>query len=155
MESTRKNSTQTAPRSTLLLPLAYLLHLLEEWFGGFSNWTQEVLGQEIGIQRFILINSIFLIITVVGSIASVRSARLTWIAIALCALFGLNGLLHLLATIGFAQYAPGVVTGALIYIPLTLWILNEIKKRVSLSMFTRSVFLGLVAHALVFWLARI
>ena len=155
MESTQKNSTLTAPGYTLLLPVAYLLHLLEEWFGGFSNWTHEVLGQEISIQRFILINSIFLIITVAGSIASVRNARMTWIAIALCALFGLNGLLHLLATVGFAQYAPGVVTGTLIYIPLSLVLLKEMKGRTSSQVFLGSVLVGIILHGLIFWMARI
>jgi len=40
-------TTQPAPRIALLLPLAIFLHQLEEWFGGFVPWINQVVGFEI------------------------------------------------------------------------------------------------------------
>ena len=152
-ESTQNR--QTAPAYSLLLPVAYILHLLEEWFGGFSNWTQEVLGQEISEDRFILINTIFFIITLVGTLASMRFHRLAWVIIALAALFGLNGILHNLASLAFAQYSPGTVTGLLVYVPLSLYLLKTMRARIPRAVFNGSLLLGIMLHGFIFFLARI
>ncbi len=146
--------TSTVPNMVFLLPLAYLLHLAEEWFGGFSQWTLEVLGQGIDTERFIIVNSLFFVVCVVGSLIAVRIPRLSWLAVIFASLFGLNGVLHFLATLGFAQYAPGVITGLVIYLPLGAYVLIEMKKRLSAPVFNMSIVAGILLHAAIFWLAR-
>ena len=154
-ESPHLFKASSAPKSALLLPIAYLLHLAEEWFGGFSQWTLEVMGQGIDTERFILVNSLFFVFCVVGSLIAVRIPRLSWLAVIFASLFGLNGVLHMLATLGFGQYAPGVITGLVIYLPLSAYVLIEMKKRLSVPVFNMSIVAGIVLHAAIFWLARI
>ncbi len=64
------DKTLTAPRAVVLLPVAFLLHLAEEWFGGLSEWTLLALGNEITPDRFLLINSIAFAIFVAGTLAA-------------------------------------------------------------------------------------
>ena len=143
--------TSTAPRWSVLLPLAYVAHLCEEWWGGpgFSAWTHAVLGAEVSPDRFILINAVALPLFVIGTVYAIRNNRFAWLAAALAALLVLNGALHLLATVGFATYSPGTVTGVLLYLPLGGLVLWHMSRRLPGPVFARAVLAGIVAHALV------
>jgi len=65
------------------------------------------------------------------------------------ALLFLNGALHLLATAAFATYSPGVVTGALLYLPLGGLALFYLSRLLPSPMFTRAVLAGIAVHAVV------
>jgi hypothetical protein len=64
------NTHSSVLRIALLLPVAFLLHLAEEWFGGISAWTLIALGNEISPERFMLINGIAFPIFVAGTVAA-------------------------------------------------------------------------------------
>jgi hypothetical protein len=136
---------------TVLLPLAYVAHLCEEWWGGpgFSAWTHAVLGAEVSPERFILINAVALPVFAIGTVYATRSNRFAWFAAALAALLVLNGALHLLATVGFATYSPGTITGVLLYLPLGGLVLRHMSRKLSGQVFARAVLAGIVAHALI------
>ena len=145
--------TSAAPRAVLLLPVAFLFHLAEEWFGGISAWTLVALGNEISPERFVLINGIALPIFVIGALAAYRHTRMAWFAVTLAALFGLNALLHTLATLGLGRYSPGTVTGLLLYIPLSAIVLRASAARLSGAIFVKAVFFGVLIHGLISFLA--
>jgi len=139
-----------APRfAIVLLPVVFLAHLAEEWFGGFLAWTPRVLGYEIGLTRFVMINAIGFAIFAAGTLLSMRVGRFSWMAVSIAALLGLNGVLHFLATIGFATYSPGVVTGLVFYLPLSTIVLRSASKRMPRPGFSKAVLIGVVAHAFV------
>jgi hypothetical protein len=138
-----------APRVALLLPLAYLAHLIEEWVGGFPAWTGEVLGVEITAARFLLINALALPLFTVGTWLSLRKPQAAWFAAALAALVGLNGALHVLATFGFGRYSPGAITGLLLYLPLSAIVLRSLASRLPHVVLVRAVLFGFVLHAVV------
>lgn len=142
---------RAAPRWAGLLLIAYAAHVCEEWWGGpgFSAWTHQVLGMEVSPSRFIAINAGGLLLFAVGIAAAIRSNRFGWIAAALAALLFLNGTLHLLATVGFATYSPGTVTGVLLYLPLGGLMLRRMSRVLPERVLLRSVMAGVVAHALV------
>jgi hypothetical protein len=142
-----------APRATLLLPVAYLLHFAEEWFGGFSAWTLTVVGEEVAPARFLLINGIAFPLFIAGTLAAYRNPRMAWFSASLAALLGLNGALHILATLGFGRYAPGAVTGLLLYLPLSAIVLRWSAARLSGFVFAGSIVFGILIHGLVSYLA--
>ena len=146
-----KSIGNAAPRWVALLPLAYVAHLCEEWWGGpgFSAWVQAVLGAEVSPTRFILINAIAFPLFTIGTILAIRSRRYSWFAATLSALLLLNGALHLLASVGFATYSPGTVTGVLLYLPLGYLVLRHMQFILSVQVFTRAIVAGIVAHAMV------
>jgi Protein of unknown function with HXXEE motif len=140
-------------RVALLLPLALVLHVAEEWFGGLSEWTGIVFGNAIPPGRFLLINGIGIVIFGSGTVLAFRSSRWAWFCTAFAALVGLNGVLHALATMGFGRYSPGLVTGLVLYIPLSIIVLRSEAQRLPKATFIRSCAAGMVVHGLVTLLA--
>jgi hypothetical protein len=144
-------SSRAAPPWTLLLPVAYVAHLCEEWWGGpgFSAWASTTLGANVSQERFLLINAVALPAFIAGSIAAVRSSRYSWAAAALATIFLLNGALHLLATLAFATYSPGTITGAVLYLPLGAFVLVVMARLLTLSALILSVVMGIGVHVAV------
>jgi len=146
---------EAAPRMALFLPIAYLIHLGEEWFGGILEWFPIAMGYEVSVERFLIINSTAFVIFIIGTLAAVSLPRMTWFAATSAALLGLNGVVHTLATIVFGFYSPGTVTGVLLYIPLSLLLLRSLSTRLSGGVFAASIIFGVLLHGLVYFIARI
>jgi hypothetical protein len=147
------DSHSAAPQAALLLPVAFLLHLAEEWFGGISAWTLIALGNEISPERFVLINGIAFPIFVAGTVAACYFPRMAWFSASFAALLGLNGLLHTLATLGLGLYSPGTVTGLLLYLPLSAIVLRASATQLTGIVFASSVIFGVLIHGLISFLA--
>jgi hypothetical protein len=130
------------------LLVAYLAHFAEEWYGEITNWAQDSLGYEVSIERLLVINGIALLL-------SVRAARMTWFTVAFATVLGLNGILHSLATIGLGQYAPGTITGLVLYIPLSIIVFRLSATDLSGTIIRRSIFAGVFFHGLVTFLAAV
>ena len=143
----------SVPRMALLLPVAFLLHLAEEWFGGISAWTLIALGNEISAERFLFINGIAFPIFVAGTVAAYYYPRMAWFSASFAALLGLNGVLHALATLGLGLYSPGTVTSLLLYLPLSVVVLRASATELSRSVFASSVLFGVLIHGLISFLA--
>jgi hypothetical protein len=131
------------------LPVAYLIHLAEEWFGGFSEWTRITLGNEVSQGRFILINAIAFLVIAVGIVTAFRHKPFAWFSISIATLFVLNGILHLLATLMSGVYSPGTISGILAYIPLGIIVFHTMSKSLSKGLVTRSIIIGILLHGLV------
>jgi hypothetical protein len=142
-----------ASAMAIWLPLVFLIHLGEEWFTGFTDWTTIALGAEISIERFLTINASAFLIFVAGTFAAFRHAAMAWFISSLAALLVLNGALHTLATVGYGFYSPGTITGLLLYVPLGLLVLRHERSRLKPQIFRRAVVLGIVLHGLVAFLA--
>jgi hypothetical protein len=107
------------------LPLiAVIAHLFEEfvWPGGFIPWYRNYppgFRATVSTRFIVIINAIFVIMAVIPPfLHSSPRAWAFWLVVACIA--GINGVFHLVATARARRYSPGVVTGALLYIPLAL-----------------------------------
>lgn len=153
MSGPARDASSTAPRAAILLPVAYLLHFAEEWLGEILLWARTTLGYEVDLERFLVINAAAFALFVLGTSAALRVPRMAWFAASLAALLGLNGVLHTLATLGWGRYAPGTVTGLLLYIPLSIVVLRSSASRLSRPVFTSAVVAGVAFHGLVTFVA--
>jgi hypothetical protein len=153
MAASAPDGPSAAPRAAILLPIAYLAHLAEEWFGGISEWTLIALGNEISPERFVLINATAFPLFAIGTLTAFHYPRMAWFGASFAALLGLNGALHTLATLGLGHYSPGTVTGMLLSIPLSAIVLRSAAARLSGATFARSVLFGVLLHGLVAFLA--
>lgn len=135
----------------LLLPFAYLCHLCEEWWGGvgFAAWTRQALGVEVSPARFLLLNGFVWPLFLVCTIAAIRAPRFAWFLVAFATIVVLNGSLHLLGTLAYSSYSPGLVTGVLLYLPIGGWVLVRSASRMSSGLFWLGVAMGLLFHAAV------
>ena len=138
-----------APRIIALLPFAYMVHMVEEWVGGFSAWTGTVLGQEVSPGRFIIINFVALSLFCLGIAASLRWPRFSWFSVSFAALIVLNGVLHCLATVAFGSYSPGTLTGLLIYLPLGSFTLYASAGIMPPRLYYTALLFGFLMHGIV------
>ncbi len=108
-----------------LMPAAYVLHILEEYIGGFSSWVNNDVRGTFDNLAFALNNIAFMAILITLVTLNFRiSARLPRIALVVFASANLfwDGLFHLLSTPVLNAYSPGTVTAMLLYYPLSILI---------------------------------
>jgi uncharacterized protein with HXXEE motif len=102
---------------------ASVLHMVEEYFypGGFMEMQKRLnprLERFITPRMAIIVNGLQLILCVSALIVG-RNALAFSLSIA--GLVFINGLVHIGASIRVKRYAPGVITGTLVYIPLAAY----------------------------------
>ena len=100
-------------------PLIFLLHVLEE-APGFVDWLNRHVEPDITTGLFLAVNLGGFAITMAASIALLASGGTARVLLA-TAWFGFvflaNAVLHLTAWIVFSEYAPGMVTSGVLYLP--------------------------------------
>ena len=147
------NMSRFPRRSLGFLPLAFLLHVGEEWFAGFPAWTAEWLGREVAAERFLLINGIAVTLAVLAVILALRLPRLLPAGLVVAGVLTLNGLLHVLATLAFGVYSPGVITGLFLYLPFGGRVLLWASRALSFGMFSAILAASVVVHGAVAFVA--
>ncbi|HEY6900070.1 MAG TPA: HXXEE domain-containing protein [Puia sp.] len=107
---------------TLLLPVAVMLHVTEEFLypGGFIEWYQEwVPSKTKGIRPgyLVWINTLMIGVCVVpAALGATEHGVGVWYAVA--AIAAANAIFHVVGVFRLKKYSPGVVTGVLFYLPL-------------------------------------
>lgn len=139
------------PAWILLLPLAYLAHLAEEWWGGegVAAWTAQALGREISLDRFVLLNAVAAPLAVGLTVAALRRPALAGFPVLFATVVVVNAGLHLLGSLATASYSPGLATGLALYLPVGGWSLAAGLRRLPAATYSRAVAGGLVIHLLV------
>lgn len=110
------------------LPIAYLLHLFDEYFtgAGLAGWYSSVFKASLSVSDFIVINTIgFTAVVVVAILYTWKKVNEFTLAI-LGSLFFVNGLIHLAASVLTFTYSPGTISGIIIYVPLGVIIFKKI-----------------------------
>jgi hypothetical protein len=152
-------ATVTLPRFRnviWLMPAAYLLHIVEEYLGGFPAWvTHDVHGRFDNV-AFAYNNLAFMAILV--TLVSVNYQRRTQVrSVALVVFASANlfwdALFHLGMTPVLNRYSPGLITAMLLYYPICLLIGAVIIKEKILSprRFGLALTGGLAVFAFVVW----
>ena len=143
-----------APWWIIFLPISFLAHIAEEWWGGpgFPAWTQNTLGVAVSPTRFVLMSGSGLLLMTLSVIAALRDRRAAWLAATFAAMITVNGLLHAIATGAYSVYSPGTITGLLAFVPvgsLTLWSMSRCLPRYQ---FVLATLAGVAFHAIVLWI---
>ena len=136
-----------------LFPLAYGLHIAEEYAFHFPAYVENVTGRNFSNSQFLLLNAVFwLLMTATVVVVLARPSRM-WLVITLAAILGINAMAHILGSIVTATWSPGTVTAALLYVPLVVYALRRVLPHVRRGLAARAVALGAAFHAGVFLLA--
>ncbi|NWJ52203.1 MAG: HXXEE domain-containing protein [Bacteroidetes bacterium] len=116
-------------KAVTLLPFAFLLHNIEEGYG-MEEWGKPIpspIHTTVTTQQFIIAVTLF---TVLGFIVIfVKSfyksdKQFNYVATGFAGMLFLNVFFpHLIGTISFSRYVPGVITALFINLPLTAYIL--------------------------------
>ena len=106
------------------LPLAYAVHIPEEFFAGFPAWMSRHMHADMDNQGFWLNNSLFMAILLSLSLWASRSrsslAAFVFLSWASGNLFW-NFIFHVVTTVYADSYSPGLVSASLLYYPVAIW----------------------------------
>jgi Protein of unknown function with HXXEE motif len=137
-------------------PITLPLHIAEEFWGGegFLSWNARATGAVFSITKFFTLVSIGFILVLIGVILARRYNRMRWIISALATIFLINGFSHLLATFTGHRYSPGLISGLLLWIPFSIWILIGEHRLASRRSFVGGTITGVLIHGVVTLLSR-
>jgi hypothetical protein len=120
----------TLRKLVFVAPFVFVLHVLEE-APGFVEWFNSLVPRGITQDLFLSVNAGALAITVLVAVLVAASpdpvsglVLAAWVGFLMLA----NGLLHLAGTVVHARYSPGLVTGALLYLPYGTILLRAIAR---------------------------
>ena len=116
----------TAPNWLWLFPATYAVHVLEEGFAGerFYRWIRHASGRTLAPDVFWAANGALWLMMVVAVLVARSNTTLGWISTALGTLVAVNGAGHIVGTLLTRKYSPGLVSGAILWLPLgvsALW----------------------------------
>jgi len=140
----------------IALPVVFVLHVLEE-VPGFVAWFNRHVDPDITPRSFYSVVATGFIVTLAIA-AVVATARERGSALVAAAWVGFlmlaNGLFHLAAALVGRGYAPGVITGTLLYLPLSLLFLGAVARecRMPLPLVAGVALLGGIPMYLHGWL---
>jgi hypothetical protein len=136
-----------------LFPLAYGLHIAEEYWLHFPDWVSYHSGSFVSNTQFLVLNGVFWLLMVV-SVAVIRArTSLVWLVATLAAILGINAALHLVGSLVTRSYSPGSITAAFLYLPLILYAFRQVLPRIARGAALWAVALGAAIHAGVMFLA--
>jgi hypothetical protein len=136
-----------------LFPLAYGLHIAEEYAFHFPAYVANVTGRHFSNSQFLLLNAVFWLLMAATVVIVLARPSRAWLVITLAAILGINAAAHVLGSIVTATWSPGTVTATLLYIPLVVFALKRILPHVRRDLAVQAMALGAAIHAGVFLLA--
>jgi hypothetical protein len=136
-----------------LFPVTYLIHILEEWFGGFVAWYARAVGAGLGEGAFLSLNAAALAGMTLGVVLAHKFGALRWLLVSFAAVAALNGATHVAASLATNSYSPGVVSGALVWLPLGFATVRAGRGALKRRSFVAGLVVGAIMHAAVILLA--
>jgi hypothetical protein len=136
-----------------LFPAAYLIHIAEEYWGGFPAWIARFWGVESSLSNFLSWNAGAWVMMTLGVALALKTKSYRWLPVSFATVQLINGVVHALASVVTLSYSPGLVSGLLLFVPLGLFALSRARTRVNRSTFRAGIILGVVMHAVVVLLA--
>ena len=121
------------------LLVLYMAHQIEEhlWPGGFRQFTNAHVfksgNDDWPVDRagVALVNIGY--VWVPAAAAALWPATLRWVGLAWIGLTFVNAVIHVVTTIRFRVYNPGLVTSIVLFLPFTIWVLMQEQARGLLS----------------------
>lgn len=138
------------PTLLWLLAAAFLVHVTEEWLGGFPQWLARIVSRPLPDDAFFIINGVVLILLVAGVRAAARDESNGWIAVTIATIALVNTAAHIAGAILVRGYAPGLVSAVILYVPLGALIMIRAFDQAPRAQLFRGIAAGLLLHAALF-----
>jgi len=137
-------------------PITLPIHIAEEFWGGegFLAWNARATGAVFSVTKFFTLVTVGFSLVLMGILLARRYPKMRWIISALATIFLINGFSHLIATIIQQQYSPGLVSGLLLWIPFSIWILFAEHRVTTKRTFFGGVLTGAAIHGVVTLFSR-
>jgi VIT1/CCC1 family predicted Fe2+/Mn2+ transporter len=92
---------------------ASLIHICEEYYGGWIRWVQKY-ATGVTSLHFVAVNFVFVCLCIAASTSNSLLAKLS-----IASLIFINSCIHIVPTIFFKHYSPGIWSAIVLYLPLS------------------------------------
>jgi len=137
-------------------PATLPIHIAEEFWGGegFLSWNARATGMTFSAAQFFTLVSAGFILVLAGVLLAQRYNRMRWIISALATVYFINGISHSVSTFMQHRYSPGLISGLLLWIPCSIWILIREHRQASRRTFFGGTLVGASIHGIVTLFSR-
>jgi uncharacterized membrane protein HdeD (DUF308 family) len=134
-----------------LFPITYLLHIVEEYWGGegYSAYLMRMRGIQLSPGWFLVVQAIGLTLVIVGIILARRLRFPNLLSVILGSVVLLNGLTHTILSLAHTQYVPGLITSVLLWIPLGITTLLVFKRTMGEARYWLCVAFGVAINGII------
>ena len=152
------SASSTFSKSILpwLFPLAYLIHITEEYLGGLALQTTasaNLKGVNLTASQFLIITGIAFLLFLLLIFLAQKFKFPDWVSVCLGTIMFINAVAHTVSTVVMAEYNPGLITGLLIFMPLGVLALLGLKARMSTRRYLTAMAVGIATHGVITLLA--
>ena len=115
--------TMSFYRLIWLLPIAFALHVTEEFATGYPAYATEVTGYPMALPMFLGSNTLCIVIMALLTRWAAKTHKpnaVFWTLLWAAGNLFWNFVYHAAAEVAHQRYSPGIITGTLIYLPLSL-----------------------------------
>jgi hypothetical protein len=135
-----------------LFPLTYLIHVAEEyWCGeGYPAYILRVRGVQLSNTRFLVAQTLGTVLMAAGILLARRFNFPHMMLIIMSTTVLVNGLTHTMTSVSNRTYGPGVISSALIWIPLSTFCLIHFRKDLNRKRYLSGATIGLGINVLIF-----
>lgn len=145
--------TDRAPRPWCAwwFPISYVAHATEEYCCGetFPVWISRLAHVHFTAEAFLWLNWIALAVMVAAAWLATHHDRLRLLVVTLATIVAINGTAHVVGSIATWSYSPGVVTGALWWLPLGAVTLRRSCRELPRHALVIGAAMGVLAHGIV------
>ncbi|HKY28722.1 MAG TPA: HXXEE domain-containing protein [Pyrinomonadaceae bacterium] len=140
-----------------LFPFTYLIHVVEELYGGegYTLFLERLRDIHITPARFAVAHCIALALMILGIILARRLGFPNLFTTVLGTTVLVNGLTHTVQTIYYGDYVPGFVSGVAIWMPLGVATLVRFRKLMNVGRYVLAIALGVginfIVELLILW----
>lgn len=136
-----------------LFPISYLIHIMEEYWGGFPAWIARFWGVESSLSNFLSWNGGAWVMMTVGVILVLKTKSYRWLLVSFGTVVLVNGLVHAIASVLTLSYSPGLISGLLLFVPLGAITLKRARANMNRRTFRAGLIVGILMHGVVVLLA--
>jgi hypothetical protein len=127
-----------------LFPLTYLIHFAEEYWGGegYPAYLLRLRGVDMSTTRFVTLKVIALVLLVTGVIIARQLKFPEFMIVLLAGAVLANGISHTATAIWDGHYGPGLLSSALLWLPLGAFSLIYMFGRITHTSFATATLIG-------------
>jgi hypothetical protein len=150
--------TQTDSRSVAainfwswLIPVTYLIHIAEEYWGGegYPAYILRIRGVHLSTTKLLVAQSAGMVLVIIGIIIARFFTFPQMMLVILGAVVLVNGITHSLTSLTVLTYGPGLFSSVLIWIPLGIFILLHFRKGMSKERYGIAIAIGVGINMLI------
>ncbi|MEK6280266.1 MAG: HXXEE domain-containing protein [Acidobacteriota bacterium] len=127
-----------------LIPLTYLIHIAEEYWGGegYPTYIYRLRGVHLSPTKFLVAQAIGFMLVTIGIVLARQFNFPSMMLVILSTTVMVNGVTHTFNALMTLSYNPGLLSSVLIWIPMGIFVLVRFKREMNSQRYRTAIAIG-------------